>query len=99
MIADVRERLEKVPFVPFVIRTSDGHEYAVPTVDHAFITLLGNRVVVVADNARPTFSGRCMLTALLTSRTASSRGSATSCLVRRLDNFRRASYALVYGRS
>ncbi len=50
MIADVRERLEKVPFVPFVIRTSDGHEYAVPTVDHAFITPRGNRVVVVADN-------------------------------------------------
>ena len=50
MIADVRERLQKVPFVPFVIRTSDGHEYAVPTVDHAFITPRGNRVVVVADN-------------------------------------------------
>jgi outer membrane lipoprotein SlyB len=50
MIADVRERLVKVPFVPFVIRTSDGHEYAVPTVDHAFITPRGNRVVVVADN-------------------------------------------------
>ncbi len=50
MIADVRERLEKVPFVPFVIRTSDGHEYAVPTGDHAFITPHGNRVVVVADN-------------------------------------------------
>ncbi len=50
MIADVRERLEKVPFIPFVIRTSDGHEYSVPTVDHAFITPRGNRVVVVADN-------------------------------------------------
>jgi outer membrane lipoprotein SlyB len=50
MIANVRERLEKVPFVPFVIRTSDGHEYAVPTVDHAFITPRGNRIVVVADN-------------------------------------------------
>jgi outer membrane lipoprotein SlyB len=50
MIADVREWLEKVPFVPFVIRTSDGHEYAVPTVDHAFITPRANRVVVVADN-------------------------------------------------
>ena len=50
MIADVRERLEKVPFVPFVIRTSDGHEYSVPTVDHAFITPRGTRVVVVADN-------------------------------------------------
>jgi outer membrane lipoprotein SlyB len=51
MIPNVRERLEKVPFVPFVIRTSDGHEYAVPTVDHAFITPRENRVVVVADNA------------------------------------------------
>ncbi len=50
MIADVRERLEKVPFIPFVIRTSDGHEYSVPTVDHAFITPRGNRVVVVADD-------------------------------------------------
>ena len=50
MIADVREQLEKVPFIPFVIRTSDGHEYSVPTVDHAFITPRGNRVVVVADN-------------------------------------------------
>ena len=50
MIVDVRERLDRVPFVPFLIRTSDGHEYSVPTVDHAFITPRGNRVVVVADN-------------------------------------------------
>ena len=50
MIVDVRERLERVPFVPFLIRTSDGHEYSVPTVDHAFITPRGNRVIVVADN-------------------------------------------------
>jgi len=50
MIADVRERLLAAPFVPFVIRTSDGREYSVPTADHAFITPRGNRVVVVADN-------------------------------------------------
>jgi len=50
MIADVRERLLVAPFVPFVIRTSDGREYSVPTADHAFITPRGNRVVVVADN-------------------------------------------------
>ena len=49
MIADVRERLEKVPFVPFVIRTSDGHEYSVPTVDHAKISPRGHRVVVFTD--------------------------------------------------
>jgi outer membrane lipoprotein SlyB len=50
MIADVRERLHKMPFVPFLIRTSDGRKYSVPTVDHAFITPRGNRVVVVTDD-------------------------------------------------
>jgi len=50
MIVDVRERLDRVPFVPFLIRTSDGHKYSVPTVDHVFITPRGNRVIVVADN-------------------------------------------------
>jgi hypothetical protein len=50
MIADVRERLLAAPFVPFLIRTSDGREYSVPTADHAFITPRGNRLIVVADN-------------------------------------------------
>ena len=50
MIVDVRERLDRVPFVPFLIRTSDAHQYSVPTVDHAFITPRGDRVIVVADN-------------------------------------------------
>ena len=50
MIADVREHLDRVPFAPFVIRTSDGHEYSVPTVDHAFITPRGNRVIAVTDD-------------------------------------------------
>ncbi|MGH7983000.1 MAG: hypothetical protein ACREFF_07615 [Candidatus Udaeobacter sp.] len=49
MIADVRRRLERVPFVPFTIRTSDGHEYSVPTVDHAKISPRGHRVVVFTD--------------------------------------------------
>jgi hypothetical protein len=50
MIADVLERLDRVPFTPFLVRTSDDHEYSVPTVDHAFITPKGNRVIVIADN-------------------------------------------------
>lgn len=50
MISDMRERLNRVPFVPFLVRTSDGHEYAVPTVDHAFITPRANRVIVIADD-------------------------------------------------
>ena len=50
MIADVRDRLQNVPFRPFVIRTSDGREYAVPTVDHAKISPRGHRVVVFKDD-------------------------------------------------
>jgi hypothetical protein len=50
MMGDGREHLDRVPFVPFVVRTSDGHEYSVPTVDHAFITPSGNRVIVIADD-------------------------------------------------
>jgi hypothetical protein len=49
MIADVRRRLERVPFVPFIIRTSDGHEYSVPTIDHAKISPRGHRVVIFTD--------------------------------------------------
>ena len=49
MITDVSKRLDRVPFVPFVIRTSDGHEYSVPTVDHAKISPRGHRVVVFTD--------------------------------------------------
>jgi hypothetical protein len=52
MIAEVRERLLDVPFVPFFIRTSDEREYPVPTRDHAHISSRGNRVVVFL-NAGP----------------------------------------------
>jgi hypothetical protein len=49
MIADVRRRLERVPFLPFIIRTSGGHEYSVATVDYAKISPRGHRVVVFTD--------------------------------------------------
>jgi hypothetical protein len=49
MIADVRERLLAVPFVPFLVRTPDGREYPVPTRDHAHISPRGNRVVIFLD--------------------------------------------------
>ena len=49
MIDEIRRQLERVPFVPFSVRTSDGHEYSVPSVDHAYITPRGNRVIVTDD--------------------------------------------------
>jgi hypothetical protein len=50
-MTDMRDRLEREPFVPFVIRTSDGHEYPVPSRDHAHISPRGNRVVIFLDAA------------------------------------------------
>jgi len=50
VIADVRERLLDVPFVPFVVRTSDGREYPVPTRDHAHISPRDNRIVIFLDS-------------------------------------------------
>jgi hypothetical protein len=50
MIADIRKHLEIVPFVPFAIRTADGREYLVPTIDHVYLPPGGARVVVSDDN-------------------------------------------------
>jgi hypothetical protein len=49
MIADIRKQIARVPFEPFSIRTSDGHEYPVPTVDHIYITPTQRRIVVADD--------------------------------------------------
>ena len=50
MIAEIRLRLAKVPFVPFRIRMADGHEYSVPTVDHIWLPPGGNARVAVATD-------------------------------------------------
>ena len=57
MIADIRQRLDRVPFAPFVIRTSDGHEYRVPTVDHAKIHPRGHRIAVFDDDGTTALLG------------------------------------------
>jgi hypothetical protein len=49
VIDEIRKQLARVPFVPFSVRTSDGREYSVPMVDHAYITPRGNRVIVTDD--------------------------------------------------
>ena len=50
MIPRIRELLHSSPFVPFTIRTSDGREYLIPTVDHAAIPPKGSRVIVFGDD-------------------------------------------------
>ena len=49
MIDDLRERVHRVPFVPFIIRSTDGGDYSVPTTDHIWFPPGQNRVVVAND--------------------------------------------------
>lgn len=57
MITEVRSQLERIPFVPFLIRTSDGHDYRVPTVDHVRIVPRGNKVAVATDDGSVAIPG------------------------------------------
>ena len=49
MTGDIRKHLEITPFVPFSVRTADGREYAVPTIDHIYLPPSGGRVVISDD--------------------------------------------------
>jgi hypothetical protein len=57
VIDEIRKRLQRVPFVPFAVRTSDGPEYSVATPDYAHISPRGNRVVVYDDEGTTTILG------------------------------------------
>jgi len=61
----IRKRLQHIPFVPFVVRTSDGDEYSVPKRDHAFITPRGNRVIVVDDEGTTNVLGPLHINAIV----------------------------------
>jgi hypothetical protein len=49
MTGDIRKHLEITPFMPFAIRTADGREYQVPTIDHIYLPPVGGRVVISDD--------------------------------------------------
>ena len=65
MIDEIRKQLHRVPFVPFAVRTSDGHEYSVPTVDHAFITPRGNRAIAIDDEGTVNILGPLHINAVI----------------------------------
>jgi hypothetical protein len=52
MIADIRERLDARPFVPFTIHVADGREYRVATPDDAHVHSNRARVSVFAEDGR-----------------------------------------------
>jgi hypothetical protein len=49
MVDEIRRQIERTPFASFSIRTSDGHEYPVPTLDHVHISPRGTRIIVIDD--------------------------------------------------
>jgi hypothetical protein len=49
MMAQIKKLLHTLPFVPFKIRTSDGHEYSVPTSEHALVAPNNTSVSVYDD--------------------------------------------------
>jgi hypothetical protein len=49
MVGDIRKHLAITPFVPFSIRTADGRENPVPTIDHIYLPPVGGRVVISDD--------------------------------------------------
>ena len=57
MIADVRQHLEAVPFVPFYIVMSGGQRYHVPTPDHAGVGPRGRMVVWFDDGSGVMLAG------------------------------------------
>ena len=52
MSGDIRKHLEIAPFIPFSIRTADGREYPVPTIDHIYLPPKGGRVVISDDEGQ-----------------------------------------------
>src|SRR5438876_11802533 len=79
MIDEIRKQLEAVPFVPFSVRTSDGHEYSVPTGDHAYITSRGNRVIVTDDKGTVAILGRLYIYIVIPQPSGASSEAGSGC--------------------
>jgi hypothetical protein len=65
VIDEIRKRLQRVPFIPFLVRESHDHEYAIPTQDHTFITPRGNRLIVVDDEGTTNVLGTLHINAIV----------------------------------
>ena len=49
MLAKIKAHLEITPFRPFALRTVDGREYPVPTIDHIYLPPGGKDVIISDD--------------------------------------------------
>jgi hypothetical protein len=67
----VKKILEARPFVPFMIRTSDGVEYRIPTSEHAHIAPKSGWVTVYDDEGIGTFVSGLHITSVASAVTVS----------------------------
>jgi hypothetical protein len=65
MTGDIRKHLQIAPFLPFRVRTSDGREYLVPTIDHIYLPPSGGRVVISDDQGVVVVLPGLMITGLV----------------------------------
>jgi hypothetical protein len=49
MLKEIFALLKKRPFEPFAVLTSDGHEYTVPTPNHASMNPAKTRLIIWTD--------------------------------------------------
>jgi hypothetical protein len=75
MTGDIRKHLDITPFVPFSIRTADGREYPVPTIDHIYLPPKGGRVIISDDEGAVAVLPGLMISGLM--HAADSHGSQT----------------------
>ena len=71
MTDEIRKHLEAVPFVPFLIKTSEGRQYRVKHPDYVAISPQGGRVVVFADEEASTTLSALHIVAVEPQRTRS----------------------------
>jgi len=68
---EIRKHLEAEPFVPFVIKTSDGKQYRVKHPDYVAISPKGGRITVYADEETSTMISALHMVAVEPQRTRS----------------------------
>ncbi len=54
MIGEVRNLIHANPFIPFIVKTSDGKQYRVKHPDYVAISPKGGRITVYADEETST---------------------------------------------
>lgn len=54
MTDEVRKLVHAIPFVPFIVKTSDGKQYRIKHPDYVAISPKGGRITVYADEETST---------------------------------------------